>query len=162
MIQLGSLRLAVACLGSGPCHAWWRCDFLSETGLAVAAYNFPRNPLLASFQATSLAAKHYHDESIGRRGSRHLFRLPTQIEVGLHQHISQRPEALDRSLLTKGGAMSFLALLAECEIDPPEGPVQVGGLDDCASKEGLSEMAKHYHAAFRAGRMVLPYFAAAK
>jgi hypothetical protein len=153
------LRLAVAFLGSRASASWWNCDFLSEAGLASAEYNFPRHPLVAALGATTLAAKLHHDERIGKSGIWHLFRLPTHIEVQLHQQIASTPDFLMPALLEQSAAMSFLAELADGEIDPPDGPVQVGSPDACASREGISEMAKHYHAAFRAGRTILPYFA---
>jgi hypothetical protein len=55
--------------------------------------------------------------------------------------------------------MSLLGELADGEIDPPDGPVQIGTHDDCASEAGVTELARHYHAAFRTGRTILPYFA---
>lgn len=153
------LRLAVGFLGSGAVRGWWDCDFLSPAGLGASEYNFPRNPAAASFQATNLAAKIHHDEAIGRSQSWHLFRLPTQLEVLLHEQLQSAAAPLDVALLQETKAMALLAKLAEGEIDPPDGPVQVGKPDECSSETGISELAKHYHAAFRSGRVVLPYFA---
>ena len=158
--KAANLRLAVAYLGSKASASWWKCDFLSEAGLASAEYNFPRHPLVGALGATTLAAKLHHDERIGKNGIWHLFRLPSHLEVQLHQKIASAPDALTAALLEQSAAMSFLAELADGEIDPPDGPVQVGSPDMCATREGIAEMAKHYHAAFRAGRVILPYFAA--
>jgi len=161
LAQMMELRLAVGFLGSRAIRGWWDCDFLSSAGLGASEYNFPRDPAAASYQATNLAAKLHHDEAIGRNQSWHLYRLPTQLEVLLHQQIVSSTAPLNVGLLQEGKAMAFLAKLADGEIDPPDGPVQIGRPDECASDAGISELAKHYHAAFRTGRVVLPYFAKA-
>lgn len=159
LAQMMELRLAVGFLGSKAVRGWWDCDFLSSAGLGASGYNFPRNPAAASYQATNLAAKLHHDDAIGRNQSWHLFRLPTQLEILLHQQIISSSTPLDVGLLHEAKAMAFLAQLADGEIDPPDGPVQIGRPDECASVAGISELAKHYHAAFRTDRIVLPYFA---
>jgi hypothetical protein len=154
------LRLAVAVLGEERHAGWWRSHFLSEAGLDSLEYNFPRSPLTAGFTATCLAAKRLHDERIGRTGVTHLFRLDPDLEIRV-----QRTASLDSGALLKGfsldreSAMEELALLAGDEIDSPEGPVQVGLLDEAATDRGLAEMARHYHAGFRLGLRVYPYFA---
>jgi hypothetical protein len=159
LAQIVDLRLTVGFLGSRSVRGWWDCDFLSPAGLGASEYNFPRSPVAASHQATSQAAKIHHDEAIGRNRSWHLFRLPTQLEARLHQLILSGSTSLNTSLLHESKAMAFLAELADGEIDPPDGPVQIGTPEDCASEAGISELAKHYHAAFRSDRTILPYFA---
>lgn len=64
-----------------------------------------------------------------------------------------------RELQQPKRAMALLEEITEMAIDPPEGPVQVGYLDDCWTESGLAELARHYHAAFRNEVEVLPYFA---
>jgi hypothetical protein len=49
--------------------------------------------------------------------------------------------------------------LAGEEIDSPEGPVQVGTLDHASTERGIAELARHYHAGFRLGLRIYPYFA---
>jgi hypothetical protein len=55
--------------------------------------------------------------------------------------------------------MAALARLAGGEIDSPEGPVQVGTLDHASTERGVAELARHYHAGFRTGLRIFPYFA---
>ena len=56
------------------------------------------------------------------------------------------------------------ALEAESQefISVDAGPVQIGTLEDAFTEFGLSELAKHYFAAFRQEIQCLPYFANAK
>lgn len=154
------LRLAVAVLGEERHAGWWRSHFLSEAGLESLEFNFPRSPLTAGFTATCLAAKVLHDERIGRTGVTHLFRFDPDLEI-----LVQRTAIRDGGAILKGlsldrtSAMEELARLGGDEIDSPEGPVQVGLLDEAATGRGLAEMARHYHAGFRLGLRVFPYFA---
>ena len=156
--DLISLRCAVGFLGSKSESSWWDCDFLSEFGLEACEYNFPRAPLAAAIASTSIAARIHHDERIGKNRSWHLFRGPFHIENQVHYKISS---TLSRIALPSDNseALHTIAAMADSAIDPLDGPVQIGSLEDYATPRGISELAAHYHAAFRAGRLILPYFA---
>ena len=155
------LRLAVGVLGQKGHRSWWDCDFMNEAGIESLDYNFPRSPLAASFAATSLAAKRLHDDRIGRTGVTHLFRLDPDLEI-----LIQRTASSDGGRVLKKNAFDTeslraeLASLAGAEIDSPEGPVQVGVLEDAATDRGITELARHYDAAFRLGHRIFLYFAA--
>ncbi|MDB6175051.1 MAG: hypothetical protein JWL59_4362 [Chthoniobacteraceae bacterium] len=154
------LRLAVCVLGGPEGERWWSCDFLSESGRDISAYNFPRHPEVASYRATVLAAKRLHDERIGKAGTVHLFRLPSGLEAQVQGVVAKMPHLIKAAdLFDPPKAMAYLQTKAEMEIDAPEGPVQVGLLEDCATPTAIAEIARHYHAAFRTGTRVYPYFA---
>ena len=158
--QLIQLRLAVAILGQWDHAGWWDCQFLNAAGLESLDYNFPKAPLAAGFTATCLAAKGRHDERIGRTGVIHLFRLEPELEM-----LVQRTAAQDGGKLLcevpidRESSMAVLTRLAGEEIDSPEGPVQVGTLDHASTERGVAELARHYHAGFRLGLRIYPYFA---
>jgi hypothetical protein len=155
------LRLAVSVLGQKGCHAWWDCNFMSEAGIESLDYNFPRSPLAAGFAATSLAAKRLHDDRIGRTGVTHLFRLEPDLEILIQRAAASKDGRLLNSAPLDAESMKAeLADLAKGEIDSPEGPVQVGVLEHAATERGVTELARHYHAAFRLGHRIFPYFAA--
>lgn len=155
------LRFAVGFLGQYQKRGWWDCNFISKSGLESLDYNFSRAPLSAAFTATCMAAKRLHDDRIGRSGVIHLFRLDPDLEI-----LVQRGAANDGGTLLKSlsfdadSLMRELASLAGHEIDSPEGPVQIGTLAQAATEKGISELARHYHAAFRLGHRIFPYFAA--
>src|SRR5262245_4142959 len=92
--QIVLLRLAVCVLGGPQGSGWWRCGFLSESGVDVAAYNFPRKPLAAAFRASVKVAKRLHDDRIGKRGIAHLFRFPVDFENSLHTGAGARLEEI--------------------------------------------------------------------
>lgn len=149
------LRWAVGVLGSKSNCNWWSCDFLSEHGLAATEYNFQRSAFAAAMTSTAATARLHHDDKIGKARVGHLFRFTFPMERAVHQILQTQTKEF-----TVKKPMAAIEELAEGEIDSPEGPVQVGKLDDIATRQGLLELARHYHAAFRSGRVILPYFAA--
>lgn len=155
------LRLAVGVLGQKGHRSWWDCNFMSEAGLESLDYNFPRSPLAAGFAATSLAAKRLHDDRIGRTGVTHLFRLDPELEILIQRAASSDGGRVLKSIAFDTESLKAeLATLAKGEIDSPEGPVQVGVLEHAGTERGFTELARHYHAAFRLGHRIFPYFAA--
>ena len=149
------LRWAVAVLGSKSNSNWWPCDFLSEHGLAATEYNFQRSAFAAAVTSTAAAARLHHDEKIGKARVGHLFRFTFAMERAIHQILQTKSQEFSMKK-----PMAAIEELAEGEIDSPEGPVQVGKLDDIFTRQGLIELARHYHSAFRSGRVILPYFGA--
>lgn len=158
--QLIQLRLSVAVLGQGNQAGWWDCRFLGEAGLESLDYNFPKAPLAAAFTATCLAAKRLHDGRIGRTGVTHLFRFDSDLERRVEQSATRNAGEVLRGMpIDRDTAMTALTRLGGDEIDSPEGPVQIGTLEQVATQRGISEMARHYHAGFRLGLRIFPYFA---
>ncbi len=158
--QLILLRLAVAVLGQKDHSGWWDCQFLDEAGLESLDYNFPKAPLAAGFTATCLAAKKLHDDRIGRTGVTHLFRLDPDLEILVQRSATEAAgKVLRETPLDRVSAMAALARLAGEEIDSPAGPVQIGTLEHASTQRGIDEMARHYHAGFRLGLRIFPYFA---
>lgn len=155
------LRVVVGLLGQKGHGSWWDCNFMSEAGLESLDYNFPRSPLVAGFAATSLAAKRLHDDRIGRTSVTHLFRLDPDLEILIQRAASSDGGRVLKSIAFDTESLkAALATLAREEIDSPEGPVQVGVLEDAATERGVTELARHYHAAFRLGHRIFPYFSA--
>lgn len=154
------LRLSVAVLGQRDHASWWDCQFLDVAGLESLDYNFPKAPLAAGFTATCLAAKGLHDERIGRTGVIHLFRLEPELEMLVQRTAAKDGGEILREVpIDRESSMAALARLAGEEIDSPEGPVQVGTLDHASTERGVAELARHYHAGFRLGLRIYPYFA---
>ena len=159
--QIARLRVLVCLLGQRGSHGWWDTSFLSGSGLETLEYNFPRAPLAAGISATVLAAKTLHDDRIGRTRVNHLFRLEPELEMLVQRAAMHGKEGSLASLLVKTppALLGDLELVAGAVIDCLEGPVQVGGPEDAYSEDGLSRLASHYHAGFRLGLRVFPYFA---
>jgi hypothetical protein len=159
--QLVFLRFAIGLIGQKSQKGWWDCDFLTEAGLDSLEYNFSRSPLSAGYSATCMAAKRLHDDRIGRTGVTHLFRLDPDLEILVQRAAtSDGGHTLQALPLDAEQLKVRLAILAQGEIDSPEGPVQIGTLEHAGTERGITELARHYHAAFRLGHRIFPYFAA--
>jgi hypothetical protein len=156
------LRVVVAFLGEREEAGWWNTGFLTPAGRQFLAYNFQRHPLLAGFTATCAAAKRLHDERIGQRNTHHLFRLPSETEAEVHRAAAADRDLLGEHDLNRVAAIGALRRIAGESVDAPEGPVQVGELDEAVSARGVEEMAKDYLSAFQRGVVTLPYFAASR
>jgi hypothetical protein len=161
--RFAMVRMAVAFLGQAGLFGWWSSSFLSSNGLAIAEYNFPRVPVYAALNATTAAAKRLHDERIGRRRCVHLFRLALADEISIQRAVqADEWKSFIPTLLRREGALSVLEAESVETISVDAGPVQVGALEDAFTATGLSELAKHYYAAFQQGIQCLPYFAKAR
>ena len=159
--QLVFLRYSVGLLGQRSGNSWWDSNFLTDAGLDSLDYNFSRSPLSAGYSATCMAAKRLHDDRIGRTGVTHLFRLDPDLEILVQRAASSEEGRALKSLPRDPEKLkTTLAELAQGEIDSPEGPVQIGTLEHAGTERGITELARHYHAAFRLGHRIFPYFAA--
>ena len=157
--RFATVRMAVGFLGQAKSSSWWSSSFLSPNGLAVAQYNFPRAAGYAALNATTAAAKRLHDERIGKRRCVHLFRLALADEVLIQRTIQPNKRALLDPVLRRDDALKVLEAESREVISVDAGPVQIGNLGDAFTEAGLSELAKHYFAAFRQEIQCLPYFA---
>jgi len=120
---------------------------------------FPRAPGYASLNATTAAAKRLHDERIGKRRCAHLFRLALADEVSIQRAIQLNGRVfLEPAFQRREDALGALEAESREVISVDAGPVQIGSLDDAFTELGLSELAKHYFAAFRQEIQSLPYF----
>ena len=96
--QFAKVRLAVSFLGQAGMSAWWSSSFLSQNGLAVSHYNFPRASEYAAVNGTVAAAKRLHDERIGKRRCIHLFRLALGDEMLIQRAFQDNGRELMKSL----------------------------------------------------------------
>jgi hypothetical protein len=158
--RFATVRMAVAFLGQAGSSDWWSTSFLTPNGLAFAQYNFPRAPDYAALNATVAAAKRLHDERIGKRRCVHLFRLSLPHEVLIQRTLQHNGRELIDSLpRRREDAFKLLESEGQEVISVEAGPVQIGTITDAFTESGLSELAKHYFAAFRQEVQCLPYFA---
>lgn len=155
--------MAVGLLGQVGFFGWWSSSLISPNGFAISAYNFPRGASYAALHATTAAAKRLHDERIGKRRCVHLFRLNLADEASIQRAIHPgRRESLDLVLQRREDALKVLESESREVISVDAGPVQIGRIEDAFTEVGITELAKHYFAAFRQEIQCLPYFAKAR
>ena len=158
--QFIQLRLAVGYLGQRKQSSWWDCDLLDQTGIRFLQTTFPRTAIAAGYRATTEAACRTHDQSLGRMGRYHLFRLPPEIEDQVELCAGRMNwETLLLQIGTPDSALAGLNELAEARITAPEGPVQIGVVRKLLTPVSIQEIAAHYHSAFISGIRCFPYFA---
>lgn len=80
------LRALVRALGESALPAWWKTEFMNETGLRFLERLYPRSSFHAAVHAGGKAACEVHDRAVGRVGVYHLFRLPESLEVEMHSN----------------------------------------------------------------------------
>ena len=158
-LKLIKLRLLVGFLGEKRQANWWNCSFLDATGRRFLETTFPRTSFFAALHSTAEAARLLHDSTIGRVGVFHLFRLPVDNEDALEAHIADMPseDALNW-ISSREDALEELGRMDEVHVSAPQGPVQVGFADKIFAPSSISELAAHYHSAFRGDFQCFPYF----
>jgi hypothetical protein len=160
------LRAIVLALGESVEPAWWKTEFMNETGFRFLERLFPHSYYRAAVHSAGKAACDVHDQAVGRVGVYHLFRLPDVLEDQIH---SSPPSADDsfsmefRSSL--GHPEKLLVILASvCDGETVKkavsGPIRIGKASDLTAPSALSKVATVYHDAFRRGKPSFPYFEA--
>lgn len=160
---LSGLRVVVAHLGEVQNPRWWASSFTTETGIDFASYNFTKSHVSAAVAGATVAARRVHDVRIGRKGTRHLFRLEGGLERAIHREILEADQSELHALVeTPNGALDHLRRLATQTVEAPEGPVQIGRFGDEEKSQAIADLAAHYLSGFERGLVVLPYFSGAK
>jgi hypothetical protein len=157
LTTITKMRLAVSYLGEKDLHGWWGSSFYSRGSSAFLGPLFPRSELLAQCRGASSAALRIHDERIGVGKVFHLFRLPEEIERGIHENLCQRDLMSEfRELIgSEKVAFAFLSLHGVTSTKP--GPIREGTLADFSKPSLWSSMASHYAFAIQNQMQVYPY-----
>ena len=157
---LACLRVVVGSLGEREQYAWWQSSFFSAQSRAFLAPVFGRTQLLAQTMGVTRAASLVHDERIGVGRVYHLFRLPEDVEQGIHRalqdaEIARRIGAL---IAHKDAALAYLRTEARSAVGGGVGPTRMGDDHDLRDQRHWRAIAAQYVAAFAAGAEVYPYF----
>lgn len=158
---LATLRTVVGYLGEREDFAWWPSAFFAPGSATFLAPLFARTQLLAQCNGITQAAALVHDERIGVGHVYHLFRLPEDVEQGIHRLLSDEAECqrIEARLADQATALESLREIAGRPAAEGMGPTRIGSLDDLRAQEALQATAAHYLHAFEHGGQVFPYFA---
>ena len=159
--HLATLRAVVGYLGEQEQHAWWQSSFFAPGSQAFLAPLFGRTQVLAQINGVTCAASVIHDEHIGVGNVYHLFRLPENIEQGIH-HALHNPELCEQIaplVVSKESAMAYLRNAADSIVREGVGPTHIGNTHDLRDPDHWSVASAHYIRAFNRGAEVYPYFA---
>lgn len=162
------LRALVLALGEIAEPAWWKTEFMSETGLRFLERLYPRTPLRAAINSAGVAAREEHDKAVGRVSVYHLFRLPESLETEIHASATScDTDFTIRFRACLGQREKLMEMLSGlCDLPATEelvaGPRRIGGESDAAKIEALGIAAGVYFQAFQRGRPAFPYFTRAQ
>ena len=160
------LRALVSALGESSNPAWWKTEFMNETGLRFLERLYPRTPIRAAVYAAGKAACEAHDRAVGRVAVYHLFRLPESLEAEIHSAPTFRDdEFFSRFRSCLGQRANLLEMLKTlcCGEEPKStitGPKRIGTESHAGKIEALGRAATVYLNAFKEGKPAFPYFAA--
>ncbi|MCL4488350.1 MAG: BrxE family protein [Chloroflexi bacterium] len=157
------LQIFVLALGESKHYNWWKCNFLSPTGISFLQRLYPRAYFWNAVRSSSIAACTIHDSSIGVGNVFHLFRLPREIDRALREIApDDRLQLMAESqpvLGDKSKLIDAIKSLAGGEVAKAQpGPVKVGSVQDMTKKESIVRMASLYSAAFLNDSKTFPYF----
>jgi len=158
--NLATLRIIVGYLGEREQFAWWPSEFFAPGSAAFLAPLFARTQLLAQCNGVTLAAARIHDERIGVGQVYHLFRLPEDLEQGIHRTLNDDAACsrLAEQAVDRTSALISLRALAGSASPAAVGPVRAGSAADLRSMAAWSTVAAHYLHAVEQGEQVFPYF----
>ena len=162
--QLAALRAVVGLLGEKEQGGWWPCSFFGPGSPAFLSPVFPRTQLVAQCLGVTAAASKVHDERIGVGRVYHLFRLPEDVEQGVHVALHD-PEIAGRVQQHLAGSEAAMAFLRKAAGTTPEtqdnglGPRYMGEVSALRHPENWQLVAAVYASGFDGAGEVYPYFA---
>jgi hypothetical protein len=157
---LAKLRAVIGYLGEREQYAWWQSAFFSPDSPRFLAPAFGRTVLLAQCVGVARAAGLVHDERIGVGRVYHLFRLPEDMEQGMHEalHDLVLQREIAGIVAAKATALQYLRSRAGSNPGSGVGPVELGHARDLHDQRHWNAVAARYLGAFSAGVEVYPYF----
>jgi hypothetical protein len=157
---LAILRTIVGYLGEREQHSWWQSSFLSPTSRAFLTPVFARTHVLAQYTGVTRAAGMIHDDRIGVGSVFHLFRLPEDMEQGLHRvvHDARVIARVTVAVRDHDSAVSTLRSLACAPPPAAVGPTRMGTTHDLREQHVWWLVAAHYANGFSSNAEVYPYF----
>ena len=158
--SLATLRTLVGYLGEREHFAWWQSAFFAPSSQAFLIPLFARTRLLAQCSGVTRAASLIHDERIGVGHVYHLFRLPEDVEQGIHRILNEEVVCarIEAGVANQETALASLRELADRQVIAGLGPTRVGATSNLHSMDAWSVAAAHYLHAFEHGSQVYPYF----
>lgn len=158
---LAKHRMVVGYLGEKDQFGWWQSSFFTQGSQAFLSPLFWRTQTLAQCTGVTRAAALVHDERIGVGHVYHLFRLPEEIEQGIHQamHDLTLTQELQKMVTKPETALNVLRKSATIKHSSAVGPIRVGNIEALHDIKTWQTVASAYLFAFEQGTLVCPYFA---
>ena len=158
--ELARLRIVIGFLGEKEQFGWWQSSFFTSGSDAFLSPLFGRTKVLARCNGVTRAAALVHDERIGIGHVYHLFRLPEEIEQGIHQalHDQALGQTLKKASASRESALGYLRQLAGTTESTGVGPIRVGNTEALRELKTWQTVSGVYLSAFEHQTMIFPYF----
>jgi len=157
---LATLRAVIGYLGEKDQFGWWQSAFFSPASKAFLAPVFGRTQVLAQCSGVTQAAALIHDEHIGVGRVYHLFRLPEDMEQGIHRALHDPDLCAHITTLTasRDAALAFLRGMATPMMTSGLGPMLIGEARSLRTADSWRIVTAYYQRAYEQGAQVFPYF----
>jgi len=158
--SLATKRLVIGYLGEREQFGWWQSSFFTQGSDSFLSPLFGRTQLLAQYNGVSRSAALIHDERIGVGNVYHLFRLPEDVEQGLHQilHSSELEKRIREIITSKEAAISFLREQSKDTVSKNVGPTRVGNVKQLRNPKTWQTISGLYLSAIEKSLEIFPYF----
>jgi hypothetical protein len=157
---LAKLRFTIGYLGERNQFGWWQSSFFTPGSNAFLSPLFGRTQILAQCNGVTRAATLVHDERIGVGHVYHLFRLPEEIEQGIHQtlHKPNLGQALLKIISKPETALDYLRKSSASKHPAEVGPIRIGNIGALHNLDTWQTVASAYFYGFEQETIVCPYF----
>lgn len=157
---LVKIRITVGYLGEKEQFGWWLSSFFTRGSDAFLSPLFPRTQILAQCNGVTHAAALVHDERIGTGHVYHLFRLPEEIEQGIHQALLEPrlSQAIKKIIVSQEVALEYLCKSAGSNHPTEFGPIRIGNIIALRNIENWKAVVSAYLFGFEQNNIVCPYF----
>lgn len=158
--QLATIRTAVGFLGERDRAAWWPSSFFAVGSGTFLSPIFARTQLVAQCLGVTAAASKVHDERIGVGQVYHLFRLPEDLEQGIHRIMRQTEiaERIAQCVASDEAAKQFLRNSEYAAHAGAIGPTRIANVAGLREAQTWGIVAATYADGFEKGTELYPYF----
>ena len=159
--RLAKLRLIIGYLGEREQFGWWQSSFFTQGNNAFLFPLFSQTQILAQCNGVTHAAALVHDERIGIGHVYHLFRLPEEIEQGIHKSLHEPAlfQSVQKNITKSEMALDFLRKLTGPQLPTEVGPIRVGTIVALRDINSWQKVAGAYLYAFDHNVQIFPYLA---
>jgi hypothetical protein len=158
--RIATIRATVGFLGEKDQAAWWTSSFFASGSPTFLSPIFARTQLVAQCVGVATAASKVHDERIGIGQVYHLFRLPEDLEQGVHR-ILRQPSVAGRiaiNVATRDQAVQYLRSGGRQAQQNAIGPTRIAGITGLRDASMWEVVAATYADGFEKGTECYPYF----
>lgn len=158
--RLAKLRLIIGYLGEREQFGWWQSSFFTQGSNAFLSPLFSRTQILAQCNGVTHAAALVHDERIGIGHVYHLFRLPEEIEQGIHRSLHEPAlyQSIQKIITKSEIALDSLRKLTGTKYAAEIGPIRIGNIVALRDLNSWQKVASAYLYGFEQETIVCPFF----